>query len=153
MDDAANAAVPELAVQPLHERRRSTARLDHRDPVGDDDVHELLRKFGLAALLAHDRQVHTKRTAALDHGTAARDLLVLLALPSAMDVIVTGLATISLAFVQPALSGILRASSRLISLAIATRVFQGKKQQWSQVSDRNAHHSHRLVTAVGLGIP
>jgi len=53
-------------------------------------------------------------------------------IPSAMDVLVTGLATISLSFVQPAVSTILKAGVQLVALALATRILQAKRQKWSQ---------------------
>lgn len=59
-------------------------------------------------------------------------LLVTLLIPSTMDVFVTGLSTIALALAQPALVGFLKAGVQLATLAIASRILQGKKQRWSQ---------------------
>lgn len=63
---------------------------------------------------------------------SSRRMVLILMVPSGMDVLVTGLATIALAFAQPALVGFLKAGVQLITLAVATRFLQGKKQKWSQ---------------------
>lgn len=79
---------------------------------------------GCAALSKATRQALYSR--------ASPRLLRILMVPSGMDVVVTGLSTIALAFAQPALVGFLKAGTQLLTLAVAARVLQGKKQKWSQ---------------------
>lgn len=55
----------------------------------------------------------------------------LLMLPSALDVIITGMSTLALAFAQPALVGTLKAAVQLVTLSVASRLVLRKSQSRS----------------------
>ena len=54
-----------------------------------------------------------------------------LAIPSALDVFITGLAMLAVAFAQPALVSILKATVQVLSIALISRFILHKKQKWS----------------------
>jgi hypothetical protein len=53
--------------------------------------------------------------------------LTLLAVPSVLDTVITGLATLALAFTQPALVGILKTATQLVVLAVISRLVLSKR--------------------------
>ena len=60
----------------------------------------------------------------------SRKLAVQLLVPSAMDVLITGAATISLSLAPPSLAAMLKTSMQLLSIAVISRVVQGKAQSY-----------------------
>ena len=62
---------------------------------------------------------------------ATLQFVMLLLVPSSLDVIITGLSTLALAFAQPALVGILKTASQLVALSVASRIVLRKRQPWS----------------------
>jgi hypothetical protein len=56
----------------------------------------------------------------------------LLLIPSALDVLITGMATLALAFIRPAIVGVLKTTVQLLALAIISRIVLKKKQSTGQ---------------------
>ena len=89
-------------------------------------------------------------------------------IPSAMDVVVTGVATLALAFIQPALSSILKAAVQLVVLSVRVWAIRGpvrsssSHQQLGKLMPRGnlssstaggtIYHGHVLGAAKGLSL-
>jgi len=74
-------------------------------------------------------------------GKLAARLLV----PSALDVLITGAATVSLSLAPPSLASMLKTSMQLLSIAVISRVVQGKSQSWQAIAAL-------FMVAAGVGV-
>ena len=74
----------------------------------------------------------TNRQALYSRIIEKKGFLLLLMAPSVMDVVITSMATLALAFIQPALASILKAAVQLVALTVASKLVLKKKQTWAQ---------------------